>query len=90
MTPRPVQLEMSRGVKATYSRGSQPWRRGLRLRPHPGHFPPRQPFSYAPGLPPPRPLIPAKMETAPGWLGPKPSPGNWVSGMLMVMLMVRL
>lgn len=39
---------------------------------------------HSPG---PQPLIPAETEPAPGWLGPKPSPGNWVSGMLMVMLM---
>ncbi|XP_063137030.1 ADP-ribose glycohydrolase MACROD1 isoform X2 [Rattus norvegicus] len=28
-----------------------------------------------------------ELEPTPGWLGPKPSPGNWVSGMLSDMLM---
>lgn len=58
----------------------------------PGHFLllSTRPLSHPPGLPGPQPLIPAEKETAPGWLGPKPAPGNWVSGMLMVMLMERL
>lgn len=57
--------------------------------PPPGHFPqsstppPRAPLG-------PSPSFPQRWRQHPAWLGPKPSPGNWVSGMLMLIVMLMV